>query len=270
MGAERHSRDPIATYEAFMVSGLFAPGAERLLRQVGPQPGERLLDLACGTGIVARGAASRIGATGRVVGLDRNRAMLAFARSLPTAVDAGMTWCEGDALALPLATGAFDVVICQQALQFFPDRAQAAREMRRVLVPGGRVGIVVNQPLAQNPVWQHLNTAIEQRIGIPALVGPFTYGDAGALHQLLTEAGFTRVQVGRLSYPVSFPDFGQFVALTILGSAAAVPALGKLDAAARSALIDAIRVDVEPLLSRYRDGDGLATELSVIMATAQA
>jgi len=102
-----------------------------------------VLDVACGTGIVARQAAPLVGADGQVVALDMNPAMLAVARALPAPSGATIHWREGDAMDLPFEDGAFDVVLCQHGLQFVPDRARAVREMRRVLAPGGRALVIV-------------------------------------------------------------------------------------------------------------------------------
>jgi SAM-dependent methyltransferase len=104
----------VEVYERHMVPAIFASWVSALLDLVAPKPGERVLDVACGTGVVARQAASQVGIGGHVVGLDLNGEMLALARALGPAVE----WREGNAMALPFATNAFDVVVCQQGLQF--------------------------------------------------------------------------------------------------------------------------------------------------------
>ena len=124
-------------YERYLVPAVMARFADDLVESVGP--GDRVLDVACGTGIVARRAAAR-GAT--VVGVDVNAQMLDVARAADPAVE----WIEADATALPLADDAFDVVLCQQGLQFMPDPAAALAEMRRVLAPGGRLTVSVWRP----------------------------------------------------------------------------------------------------------------------------
>jgi len=124
-------------YERYLVPAVMARFADDLVESVGP--GDRVLDVACGTGIVARRAAAR-GAT--VVGVDVNAQMLDVARAADPAVE----WIEADATALPLADDAFDIVLCQQGLQFMPDPAAALAEMRRVLAPGGRLTVSVWRP----------------------------------------------------------------------------------------------------------------------------
>lgn len=123
-----------------------------LLEYAAPQPGERALDLACGTGSVARHVAPLVGAEGKVVALDINPEMLAVGRALPAPEGATIEWQEGNAIALALPDGSFDLVLCQQGLQFFSDRAASLREMRRVLTDGERVVLSVWQALQRHPV----------------------------------------------------------------------------------------------------------------------
>jgi SAM-dependent methyltransferase len=114
-------------YKRHMVPAIFGPWAEDLVACAAPQPGERVLDVACGTGVVARLVAQRVGPAGQVVGLDLNPGMLTVARALPPSQGAMIAWREGNASAIPLADAAFDLVLCQQGLQFFPDRPAALR-----------------------------------------------------------------------------------------------------------------------------------------------
>jgi ubiquinone/menaquinone biosynthesis C-methylase UbiE len=124
-------------YERHMVPAIFGPWAEDLLALATPLPGERVLDVACGTGVVARLVAQRVGPSGTVVGFDLNPGMLTVARSLPPPSGARIEWREGNVSAIPLPDATFDLVLCQQGLQFFPDRSAALREMRRVWGPVG-------------------------------------------------------------------------------------------------------------------------------------
>jgi len=127
-------------YERVLVPAIFAPWAADLVALAKLRPGERVLDLACGTGVVARLAAERVGPEGDITGLDLNESMLEVARSQPIpAGAAAVAWVQSSALAMRVPDSSFDVVLCQQGIQFFPDRSQALREMIRVLVPGGRM-----------------------------------------------------------------------------------------------------------------------------------
>jgi len=133
-------------YERYLVPAITSIWARDLLDRVSPTGGESVLDIACGTGVVARLARQR-GHTGRLVGIDLNTAMLAVARENSSAVE----WIEGSALDLPFDANSFDVVLCQLGLQFFPDRALALKEMVRVLKPGGRAGMSVYSAIERTP-----------------------------------------------------------------------------------------------------------------------
>ena len=128
-------------YERYLVPAITSVWAADLIGRARPNPGEAALDIACGTGAVTRLAAERM-VSGRVVGLDFNPGMLAVARSVPNS-GVAIEWFEGSALSLPFDDSSFDVVFCQLGLQFFPDRPLALREMKRVLVPSGRIALSV-------------------------------------------------------------------------------------------------------------------------------
>jgi SAM-dependent methyltransferase len=137
------SAEAAELYECYVARYILGPWAPLLLDIACVGAGERVLDIACGTGVVARAAAERVGAAGRVVGIDLNPGMIAVARSLPEPLGASIEWVEGSALDLRLQDATMDVALCQQGLQFFPDKALAMREMRRVLVHGGRLALSV-------------------------------------------------------------------------------------------------------------------------------
>ena len=129
-------------------------------------PGDRVLDVACGTGVVARAAAERVGRGGRVVGVDINPGMIAVARSLPAATTgAPIQWHERSALDLQLTDVSFDVVVCQQGLQFFPDKAIALKEMRRVLDHGGRIAVSVWDSNTFGPYVSAVSKALVKFVG---------------------------------------------------------------------------------------------------------
>jgi ubiquinone/menaquinone biosynthesis C-methylase UbiE len=132
-----------------------------------------------------------------VVGLDINPAMLAIARALPAPAGATIAWQEGNAIRLDLPDEAFELVLCQQGLQFFPDRAAALREMRRVLTAGGRVVISVWQALQRHPVYEALFHATARHLGatIAIVDVSFSLGDADELQTLLSDAGFQRIEI---------------------------------------------------------------------------
>ncbi|RUV66301.1 methyltransferase domain-containing protein, partial [Mesorhizobium sp. M5C.F.Ca.IN.020.14.1.1] len=148
-------------YERWLVGPLFRPWAEMALDELELSSGDRLLDIACGTGIVARVARERLGEAGYIVGVDISPDMLAVARAVESAID----WRQGNAGELPLRNGeTFDVVVCQQGLQFFPDRPAAAAQMRRALAKGGRLAIAMWRPDDEIPFFRELRRVAERHL----------------------------------------------------------------------------------------------------------
>lgn len=178
------------------------------------------MDLACGTGTVTRLALESVGSTGRVVGLDISAGMLTVARSVPSP-EGRIEWKEGDALAIPFHDESFDIVTCQLGLQFFPDRAKAVGEMKRVLFPNGRLGVLVWRPILYSPGFAILQRALEHHAGTAAgkwMGSPFSLGNAQELRTLLQQAGFrdTSIRIGIGT--VRFQSIEQFVCLYTSGT----------------------------------------------------
>ena len=236
------------------------PFTQALLALAPPQPGARALDVACGTGVVARGAAPLVGPSGRVAGLDLNQGMLAVARSLPPPDGPAIEWHEGSALDLPFHEGAFDVVLCQLGLQFFPDRPVALREVRRVLRPRGRAVVLVYAELERNPANQALAAAVERHVGAAAAVGKraeHALGDADELRSLAGSAGFEAVEVRTTSVIVRSRLVDDLVRI----QAGATPIASALDGRpvdTRQEHLRAIAADVGEALAPYVGHDGLA------------
>jgi len=258
-------------YEKNIVTYTMRPFAALLLELANPQPGEHVVDVACGTGIVARQVAPRVGASGTVVAVDVNPAMLMVARSLPAPTGATIDWREGSALALPLPDNTCDLALCQHGLQFFPDRLMALREMYRVLRPGGRIAVSVWRSLEHNPVpqmiWEtiarHLNTAVA------ILVPSFSLGDAGELRTLLESAGFADATVTARSHTVREPRSPQLVAQFLAGVAGLVPAYAAMGAEERAAVAQAVEREIGPALQNYIEGDEQLSPLSAHIGLAR-
>jgi SAM-dependent methyltransferase len=189
--------DAATAYEEIFVPALFAQWAPRVADAAALAPGQRVLDVACGTGVLAREAVRRVGATGHVAGLDLTPGMLAVARRVAPSVDLR----EGAADALPWPDASFDAVVSQFGLMFFPDRERALREMLRVLVPGGRLAVAVWGALADTPAFAD-EVAVIERLGGPdgpaaaaAMRAPFVLGDPAALQALFERAGVSEPAV---------------------------------------------------------------------------
>ncbi|WP_394790749.1 methyltransferase domain-containing protein [Rhodoferax sp.] len=261
---------PAEMYEQYFVPAMFRPWSQILLGRAAPQPGEQLLDVACGTGVVAREAAALIAPGGQAVGLDMNPAMLAVARTA-TPPGQAIQWQQGDAMALPFAEAHFDLVLCQHGLQFFPDRVGALREMQRVLRPGGRAVLMVLQALNRHPVFEALMQSVARHLALPvaAVALPFALSDAEALRQLCLDAGFANTQVFAESTDVHFPYAEHFVPRAVTSSAAAVPAFVQLAAPERASLLRAVATDVAATLQAYRVGNGLQFHMFAHLALAR-
>ncbi|HTX83172.1 MAG TPA: methyltransferase domain-containing protein [Streptosporangiaceae bacterium] len=196
-------------YADVMVPRIFEPWGRELLGELGLAPGEAVLDVACGPGTVTRLAAALSGPAGRVMGCDLSPAMLGIAVGLgPVAGGAAIEYCEAPADRLPVADGSFDVVSCQQGLQFFADRPAALAEMRRALRPGGRIGVAVWKRIGECPPFAVLAGAIGEvagdRLAGRYAGGPWGLPRAADLRMLLERAGFTDVRVADRVLPVTF------------------------------------------------------------------
>jgi len=207
------SRGAAERYERELMPAVTALWASDLIERAAPQPGEQVLDLACGTGIVARLAAEQVGGS-RVVGLDVNAGMLAVARSLPTNASRAIEWREGSALALPFSDGSFDLVFCQLGLQFFTDKRAALREVWRVLTRTGRVALSVFTSIENTPAAKALAEALDRHLGeggSRSKRSEHALANAGELHELVTGAGFRKLEIAVVTQTIRFPSVGEYV-----------------------------------------------------------
>lgn len=196
-----------AAYERYLVPVFMDPWAQNLVKAVAPSESDRVLDVACGTGVVARHAASRLGPGGEVTGVDLNPSMLAVAREVAAGTVPAIHWEEASVDDLPFSDARFDVVLCQQGLQFFPDKVAALAEIRRVLQAGGRLGLSTVRSLEHQPGYQILIESIRRHVGVEAaeVVGsPYTLGAAGEVRRLLEKAGFGEIHARIEIWPARF------------------------------------------------------------------
>jgi len=233
-------------YERLLVAPLFRPFAEQLLARVALRDGDSVIDVACGTGIVARLARERLGAGTRVVGVDVAPAMLAVAQRVDSSID----WREGNAMSLPVgAAESFTVLTCHQGLQFIPDKPAAVREMQRVLAPGGRAAIATWRPLDDLPQVVQLNAVAERHVGRIA-DSRHSFGDANALKALLTGAGFSDVTVDTHAHDVQFADgtlFARLNAMAVIGMSEKGRAMSEAE---RGELAGQVAAESQDLIAR--------------------
>jgi ubiquinone/menaquinone biosynthesis C-methylase UbiE len=206
-------------YQAHFVPAIATPVSEHLMEVAALEPGERVLDVACGTGAISRLAAAAVAPSGSVTGVDISPDMLDVAKHVGHTPDVPIAWTLGDAASLDLPDAAFDVVLCQMGLMFMDDRAAATGEMRRVLAEGGRV--VCNTPGRIQPVFAALEEAIVEHIdpGLGAFVtAVFSLSEPEVVAELLRDGGFRDVTVStytakfRLAPPEEF--LWQYINLT--------------------------------------------------------
>jgi SAM-dependent methyltransferase len=203
-------------YESLHVPALFEQWCPRVLNAAGVDTSHRVLDVACGTGVLARGAAARVGPEGYVVGVDPGRGMLAVAEALAPDIE----WREAAAESLPYADHRFDAVVSQFGLMFFSDRTQALREMCRVLKPGGNLAVAVWESLENSEAYPIEVELLERMAGTAAadaLRAPFVLGDTDELSALFEGAGLESVGIETANGTARFPSISAMVEADLRG-----------------------------------------------------
>ncbi len=250
-------------YERFFVPVIAAPLATNLIDIATLRVGERVLDVACGTGVVARLAAERVGATGTVAGIDLNPGMLEVARSV-TPPSMVVEWHQSSAEAMPLPDEAFDVVLCQLGLQFMPDKPAALREMKRVLAPGGRLIINVAGPkprvmaILAEALAHHINPEISAFVDMV-----FSLHDPGELQHLISGAGFREVAIQSDTWTLRLPAPEEFL-WQYVESTPLADAVAQVDDPTRAAL----ERDVVAKWQAFAEDGTLTLQVGVVVATA--
>lgn len=209
LGASKSS-SPAEIYDSLFVPALFRQWGPVLVEEGRIGSSDKVIDVACGTGVLALAALARVGKHGKVVGLDPNPDMLAVARRKSTSID----WREGRAESIPFPDGAFDAVVSQFGMMFFEDGVTALREMMRVLKPNGRLAVAVCGALDQSPGYAALADMLKRLFGAEvsdAFRTPFTLGDATQLRSLCERAGIERAEVRQHSGTVRFASIETLV-----------------------------------------------------------
>ena len=242
-------------YERYMVPIHCLTRAEDLMDRVNLQPRERVLDVACGTGIVSRYAAARVGCLGHVKGVELNPAMLDVARQISAYYDQ-IEFVEGSALDLPVSDSHFDAVLCQQAIMFFPDREKAVQEMHRALKPGGRLALNVWRTPEHNPTFDCLITALEKHAGREAadfMRSPFVMKSVSQMRSIFEAADFADITVVIRVDTLRYPSVAQLVRFETLN----IPDPEIQTEAVQEALTREMSTLVEP----YIDDEGVVFPL---------
>lgn len=241
--------DAARAYEALFVPALFGQWASQVGDAAEVRPGQRVLDVACGTGVLARAILARTGPGGQVVGLDPNPGMLAVAKELAPAV----TWHQGASESLPFPDQSFDAVVSQFGLMFFEDRQQAVREMLRVLTTEGRLGVAVWDALETMPAYAAEVALLERLAGVEAadaLRAPFVLGNRDDVLAMFTDAGVASVVIGTHRGTARFPSIRVMVEADLRGW---LPVMGVV---LTEEQIGRVLHQAEVELARYVGSDG--------------
>jgi ubiquinone/menaquinone biosynthesis C-methylase UbiE len=246
---ENYATSGAENYERHFIPAIGKPVASRLVEAARPLSGERVLDVACGTGIASRLVVESVGSGGTVVGIDADPRLLEVARAV---APAGIDWHEASAEEIPLPDASFDLVLCSMGLQFFFHKAQAVREMHRLLVPGGRAAWCTPGPTP--PIFQAIDQALVNHIGPGASMfvhAVFSLHDPTEARTLMEDAGFDRVDVRTTTVPLRVDPpadfFWQYVQRTPLAAAVA-----DLDETERAALESEVVERCEPFVDMGR------------------
>jgi ubiquinone/menaquinone biosynthesis C-methylase UbiE len=258
-----------ASYEGFLVPAMFAPFAEQLVELVAVTSGSVVLDVACGTGVVSRAAARCAGTSGSVTGVDLGEPTLEIARLLAPEADAArITYVQSDAASLPVPDAAFDIALCQQGLQFFPERNRALAEMRRALKPDGLAAVATWTDLEHSPfaaVADSLAVHLGPDVG-EMLRSPFALSDAEELERLLAAAGFSDVRVMREAIECTWSSHADWARLAIASGPVA-----QIFAAASGEAQRAVSDEVAKRLAPHATADGrLRMTMTSNVAVARA
>jgi SAM-dependent methyltransferase len=243
--------NPASIYESQLVWTIFEPLARVLIERAQPRRGEHVLDAACGTGIVARLVAPMVGPSGRTVGLDFDPVMIEKAIGIAPEIE----WRQGDLQNLPFPDESYDLVICQQGLQYLPDCGAGLRQIHRVLRPDGRMVLATWSDLARSPGHLLLFQALEATIGTEnARPAGWSLAEEARLLALVAEAGFVSVTTTVVRLQTKYPSARAFVDILLNGSSKVTrEELARIPPDRRAAFIDKVAVS----LREYETSDAL-------------
>jgi ubiquinone/menaquinone biosynthesis C-methylase UbiE len=255
------AKSPAEIYDSLFVPALFRQWGPIIAQAARIEPGQRVIDVACGTGVLALAALECVGADGAVTGLDPNADMLGVA----SRKSARIQWRDGRAEELPFPDETFDAAVSQFGLMFFAEPAKGLREMMRVLRPGGRLAVAVCDALAHSPGYDAFAALLERLFGdqvANAFRAPFVLGDVERLRSLCAQAGIKGAEVKQLQGKVRFASIASLVST----ERACVWTLGGL---LDDAQFNRLMAEAENALQPYRETDGsVAFDMPALIITA--
>lgn len=264
------SPSPAEAYDAILVPLMFDPWADELLDRINLRPGEHVLDVACGTGAVTFKARALVEPGGSVVGSDIAPPMLAVARRKAGERGSDITFVEADAEHLPTRSGGYDVVLCQQGIQFFPDTSAAVHAMAGVLRPGGRVGVAVWQPQSRQDLVPQMEASLKRTLGDRvSLNQPFSFGSKERLETEMREAGFRDIGIEEVERVAHHPSAERYVGLMFRPAAAVMPEFASITEQEMAGYVDRINAELAETMKPFRAGAGLDLMMRAWIATAR-
>jgi ubiquinone/menaquinone biosynthesis C-methylase UbiE len=262
---QRYGWDLAADHYESLWQAQLAPAQDALLAAAALQPGERALDIACGTGLVTLAAAAAVGAAGKVIGTDISEGMVTQAQKHALSAKAGNTrFRRMDAEQLDWPDADFDVVLCALGLMYLPDAEAAVREMRRVVRPGGRIVLAIWGERARCG-WASLFPIVDAEVASEVCPLFFRLGQADALARACTQAGFEQVAEQRIASTLVYASDQEACRAAFVGGPVAL-AWSRFDAAQRA------RVEARYLASiaGWKLGDGYAVPGEFVVVSACA
>ncbi len=260
------SDDAARRYELYNVPTIMKPHTDVIFEHVSLREGERVLDVACGTGIVTRLAVERFNNIASIVGVDLNPAMLEIARALTLATSIPVEWHESDVCELPFPDASFDVVLCQQGLQYVSDKLAALRHMKRVLVPGGRLATTVwseahrHNAAVADALRRHVNDEAATNC-----LSPFAWNDAETIRSLVDEAGFHDIEMEVIESKTHISSSSESVLDYIKSVASRSPFAREIEAS-----FIVLEQEVSAALQIYREGDEFVMPSTAHLVQARA
>jgi SAM-dependent methyltransferase len=239
--------DYVKMHEDYFVPAIYAQWAHHVTELAAIESGHEVLDVACGTGILARTALLEVGMRGKVTGLDHNEKMLAKARQLGPAIH----WQVGDAAALPFEASSFDRVLCQFALMFIKNRVAAIKELLRVCKPDGMIVVATWAQLEHSPAYRAFIELTRRIIGSKValkLREPWALGSPGRMDSLLLSSGVNEFECHERPGVARFPSVDAFVETHLRTT-------GEFHSISEQSLRDLLHA-VEDVFQRYVTADG--------------
>ena len=256
------TEDLVRVHEQYLVPAIYAQWANRVAEIAEIEVGQDVLDVACGTGSLARAARLETGLRGKIFGLDASEKMLESAHRQSS----GIEWQLGDATKMPFVTNRFDRVICQFALMFIANRVAAIKEMLRVCRPNGLIVVATWGPLQLGGAYDKLIKLINKYAGAHAamkLSSPWSLGKPGALDTLLLSAGVNEYECHERVGQARYPSLGAFVETHLRLSGE----FEKLSEETLKEIMDAVHIELRPFLA---PGGQLIAQLNANIFTVKA